>query len=96
MRYIAMNRFEVVAGKGPEFEAVWRNRQSLLQGVSGFVEFHLLRGAENVYVSHSVWETEAAFVAWTESEAFQQAHAQGGSRGMLQGPPQLSGYQIVL
>ena len=38
--FIAMNRFKVLPGQEEEFEAVWRNRESQLQTVPGFVEFH--------------------------------------------------------
>ena len=41
-----------------------------MQGVPGFVRFALLRGADDAYISHSVWESRDAFEAWTESEAF--------------------------
>ena len=94
--YIAMNRFQVVEGKGPQFEENWKNRDTFLAGVTGFKEFHLLKGDEGVYISHSVWESREAFVNWTESEAFQKAHAQGSSRGLVAGPPQFSGYQVVI
>ena len=94
--YIAMNRFQVISGKGAQFEENWKNRESFLRNVPGFKEFHLLKGDEEVYISHSVWESREAFVRWTESEAFQKAHAQGGSRGLVAGPPQFSGFQVVL
>jgi len=94
--YIAMNRFQIIAGKEAEFEAAWKDRDSFLQGVPGFKEFHLLKGDEGVYISHSVWDNRETFINWTESEAFQKAHAQGGSRGLVAGPPQFSGYQVVL
>jgi antibiotic biosynthesis monooxygenase len=42
--FIAMNRFRIAAGREQDFESVWRNRQSYLAEVPGFVEFHLLRG----------------------------------------------------
>ncbi len=96
MRYIAMNRFQVLEGKGSEFEEVWRNRETFLSEVPGFVSFHLLRGEGGVYISHSEWTDEAAFRAWTESETFRRAHAQGGSKGLLGGPPQFSGWSIVI
>lgn len=96
MSYIAMNRFQVISGKGPQFEEAWRHRETFLKGVPGFKEFHLLKGDQDVYISHSVWESREAFIHWTESEAFQKAHAQGGSRGLVMGPPQFSGYQVVL
>lgn len=94
--YIAMNRFQIIPGKEDSFEEAWQNRESFLQGVPGFKEFHLLKGDEGVYISHSLWESREAFTNWTESEAFHKAHAQGGSKGMVAGPPQFSGYQVVL
>lgn len=96
MSYIAMNRFSVLAGKEEDFVAMWKNRETYLDEVPGFREFHLLRGDNGVFISHSAWESREAFVNWTESEAFRKAHAQGGSKGMLEGPPQFSGYEIVI
>lgn len=94
--FIAMNRFQVLPDQGGNFESVWRNRETFLQDVPGFREFHLLKGEEGVYISHSTWDSREAFVNWTESESFQRAHAQGGSKGLLAGPPQFSGYEVVL
>ena len=42
--YIAMNRFSVRRGSEADFEAVWLGRDSHLDRVPGFVEFHLLKG----------------------------------------------------
>ena len=56
--FIAMNRFRIVKGKEPEFERIWAERDSHLDGVPGFKEFDLLRGPEaedhTLYASHSV------------------------------------------
>ena len=94
--YIAMNQFKVISGKEDEFEQVWKSRETYLNEVPGFKEFHLLRGAEGVFISHSLWESRDAFVQWTESESFRKAHAQGGSKGLVAGPPQFSGYEVVI
>jgi len=94
--FIAMNRFQVQAGRGADFEAAWRNRDSYLDQVPGFVRFHLLKGEEGTYISHSTWESEQAFADWTESEAFRKAHGQRLPEGVLAGPPQFSGYTAVL
>ncbi len=94
--FIAMNQFSIVPGKEREFEEVWRTRESYLSGVPGFKEFHLLKGENGVYISHSTWESRDAFMKWTDSEAFRKAHAQGGSKGLIQGPPQFTGYEVVL
>ena len=83
--FIAMNRFRVRKGSEQDFENVWLNRDSQLNTVPGFVEFHLLKGpAEDdhtLYASHTVWQNHAAFEAWTKSEAFRVAHARAGNSG---------------
>ena len=69
-----MNRFKIVLGKENEFEEVWRTRETYLDEVEGFKEFHLLRGESNdeytLYSSHSVWDSKDDFIAWTKSESF--------------------------
>ena len=42
-----MNRFKIILGKENEFEQVWRTRETYLDEVKGFKEFHLLRGESN-------------------------------------------------
>ena len=42
--YIAMNRFKIIPGKENEFEKVWRERDTHLNGVPGFKEFNLIKG----------------------------------------------------
>jgi heme-degrading monooxygenase HmoA len=44
--FIAMNRFRVAKGCEEAFEQVWLSRDSHLEKVPGFVEFHLLKGPE--------------------------------------------------
>ena len=98
--YIAMNHFRISPDKGPEFEQVWRDRESFLAGTPGFQSFHLLRGPVEdgaaLYASHTVWADEQTFVDWTNSEAFRKAHAQGRTSGMLLGPPKFVGWTAVL
>ena len=43
--FLAMNRFKIVKGKEQEFEKVWKERDTHLEGVKGFVKFNLLKGA---------------------------------------------------
>ena len=76
--FIAINRFRVARGSEAAFEHVWASRDSHLDKVPGFVEFHLLKGPEaedhTLYASHTIWENQAAFEAWTKSDAFRAAH----------------------
>ena len=43
--YLAMNRFRIALGQEDAFVQMWRERDSHLASVPGFVRFHLLRGA---------------------------------------------------
>lgn len=99
--FIAMNRFRIVAGKEADFIEIWRQRDSHLDGVPGFREFHLLQGASTdehtLFASHSVWDSRQAFEDWTRSEAFRKAHAGAGARrDIYLGPPQLELFDAVL
>ncbi|MCY4214513.1 MAG: antibiotic biosynthesis monooxygenase [Gammaproteobacteria bacterium] len=99
--FIAMNRFQIAKGFEAGFEKVWRERDSHLSEVPGFVDFHLLKGPEGddhvLYASHSVWESREAFIAWTESEHFRLAHAQASApKGTYLGHPNLETFEAVL
>ena len=76
--YIAMNRFRIVLGREREFENIWKNRDTHLKGVSGFINFNLVKGDTDeectLYASHSTWNSQDDFINWTKSEAFKLAH----------------------
>ncbi|MEM1387838.1 MAG: antibiotic biosynthesis monooxygenase [Pseudomonadota bacterium] len=99
--YIAMNRFLVKPENAPDFEAMWLGRDSRLKELDGFVEFHMLKGPENsdghiLYASHTVWETKDAFMAWTRSDAFRDAHKNAGSSKRLhEGGPRFEGFEAI-
>ena len=97
--FIAMNRFRVKKGSEQAFEKVWLSRDSQLNRVPGFVEFHLLKGPEHedftLYASHTVWQNQGAFEAWTKSEAFRAAHKDGGQNKPLYiDHPQFEGFEV--
>ena len=99
--FIAMNRFRIVRGREAEFERLWSERDSHLDGVPGFLEFRLLKGPEEedhtLYASHSIWRDRSAFVDWTRSEAFRKAHAGAGTaRDLYLGHPHFEGFESVL
>lgn len=99
--FIAMNRFKIAPGFEAGFEKLWRERESYLNEVPGFKEFHLLKGPVSddyaLYASHSVWADRAAFEAWTESEHFRKAHAQAKApQGTYLGHPELELFDAVL
>ncbi|NRB55809.1 MAG: antibiotic biosynthesis monooxygenase [Salinicola sp.] len=100
--FIAMNRFRVNPARTQEFETLWLERETHLQGLTGFVEFQMLRGPEEedhvLYASHTVWRSRADFEAWTHSEAFRAAHANAGQsrrEGLYLGPPKFEGFDVI-
>ncbi|WP_159586000.1 antibiotic biosynthesis monooxygenase family protein [Chelativorans xinjiangense] len=100
--FIAMNRFKVLEGSEEAFEEVWKNRDSSLKEMPGFVEFRLLLGPNNaeegytLYASHTIWRSHEDFVAWTKSENFRNAHKNAGqNKGLYKGPPMFEGFSVV-
>ena len=63
-----MNRFKIFLGREDDFEEIWRNRETHLEGVKGFRQFNLIKGSSNdgytLYASHSVWESKNDFENW--------------------------------
>ena len=100
--FIAMNRFQVKKGAEIAFETVWSTRESYLGKMSGFVEFHLLKGPEaedhTLYSSHTIWTDKASFEAWTRSEEFRRAHARADNRtgeSLYIGHPRFEGFEVI-
>lgn len=99
--YIAMNRFKIVLGKEDDFENIWKNRNSHLDDVEGFINFNLIKGKEEkdytLYASHSTWSTEEDFINWTKSESFRNAHKDAGKhRNIYIGHPEFEGFKVVI
>ena len=99
--YLAMNRFQIALGFEEGFEKIWRERDTFLSEVSGFKTFSLLKGPKTdeyvLYASHTVWDSESHFTAWTNSDAFRKAHAQTSApKGTYLGHPQLETFEAVL
>lgn len=98
--FVAMNRFKVAKGSETAFETVWKTRDSHLDQVPGFVQFHLLRGAEaddhTLYASHTIWRSRADFEAWTRSEHFRAAHKNvGENKPLYLEAPVFEGFSAV-
>lgn len=99
--YLAMNRFQIAHGFEEGFEKIWRERDTFLSEVPGFKTFSLLKGPKTedyvLYASHTVWDSESHFTAWTNSDAFRKAHAQTSApKGTYLGHPQLETFEAVL
>ena len=101
MKFIAMNRFKVVTGYENDFESIWKNRETHLDGVPGFEKFNLIRGKSSesytLYASHSIWNSKDDFEKSTKSEAFRLAHKNTGSnKDIYLGHPEFEGFEVVV
>ena len=100
--YIAMNRFKVAKESAHDFEKLWLSRESHLDQLPGFVEFHLLKGPERedhqLYSSHTVWQSYDDFINWTKSDQFRKSHSNAGSssiRPLYLGHPEFEGFHVL-
>ena len=100
-KFIAMNRFKIAIGREPDFEDIWKNRETHLDDVMGFRDFNLLKGPTtdeySLYTSHSTWDSRSDFENWKNSEAFRKAHRGGGQhQGIYLGHPKFEGFEVIL
>ena len=100
MPYVMTNSFQVASQKAEQFEAYCRQPYRHLQRVPGFIAFELLRGEVDNgtirYVALSIWTSQVALEAWTQSEAFAQGHRSGRlPASMIQGPPRQESFEMV-
>ena len=98
--YIAMNRFKIVVGREKDFERIWKERETHLDDVPGFLEFHLVKGGteetHTLNASHSTWKSQTDFINWTKSEAFRQAHKGAGEHSdVYLGHPVFEGFEVI-
>ena len=78
--FVVMNRIPVNPDFGQAFIERFQDRASLVDRMPGFVSFRLMKpvAPDDPFVVMTVWEDEASFVAWTESDEFRQGHAKTG------------------
>ena len=99
--YIAMNRFKIALGRERDFEKIWKDRDSHLHHVPGFIQFHLIKGDNqedhSLYASHSSWETKEHFIDWTKSDAFRKAHkGVRAQNDIYLGHPNFEGFEVII
>ena len=96
-----MNRFKIVKGKEDIFEKIWKERDSKLSEVKGFINFNLIKGKVfddfTLYASHSTWSSETDFLNWTRSDSFREAHKNAGQhQDLYLGHPNFEGFEKII
>ncbi|WP_034341499.1 antibiotic biosynthesis monooxygenase family protein [Deinococcus misasensis] len=94
------NRIFVHPEYAEQFEERFKNRARQVDQMPGFLRNMVLKPAKpgDPYVVLTLWESQEAFKAWTESEAFKQGHARSGTlpREAFSGPNQLEVHEVIL
>ncbi|GEM48137.1 antibiotic biosynthesis monooxygenase family protein [Deinococcus cellulosilyticus] len=93
------NRIYVNPEFAAQFEERFQNRARQVDSMPGFIRNLVLRPAKpgDPYVVLTFWESQEAFRAWTESDAFKQGHARSGTlpKEAFTGPNQLEVHEII-
>ena len=93
------NRIYVRPDYAEAFEARFRERAGLVDGMPGFVSNMVLRPVNEgePYVVFTTWESRADFLNWVRSDAFVKGHAQSGTlpREAFSGPNVLELHEVV-
>lgn len=103
---VVSNRIKVASGYEREFEQRFEGRARLVETQPGFVRLEILRpvnvelhgqtqGGSEYYVVLTYWENKDAFVRWTESAAFREAHSNRPPKEMFAGPNVFEMHEII-
>ncbi len=99
--FVTMNRIPVNPEFCDAFEKRFAERIGLVDKAPGFIRNMVLRPVEESSDRHIVltfWESKEAFMAWTKSDAFREAHARArkAPEGMYLGPGKIEVFETVL
>jgi len=93
---VVTNRIQVAKGQEEAFEQRFRGRAGLVEGMPGFIRLQILRPLKSdYYLVVTWWESEAAFLAWTESPQFREAHRNRPPKEMLAGPNVFEMHEVI-
>jgi heme-degrading monooxygenase HmoA len=79
--FVVMNRISVNPAFAEPFEERFRHRAAEVDKMPGFIRNIVLRPAssDDPYVVMTMWASQQAFEAWTQSDAFRKGHARSGT-----------------
>lgn len=96
---VTCNRIPVNPDHADAFETRFADRAALVDGMPGFIAFHLLRPQKDgdPYIVMTYWESREDFDNWTQSEAFKEGHARSGTLppGTFAGHPKLEVFEVI-
>ena len=95
---VVANRIPVAEGYEAQFEERFAQRAGRVEDRPGFVRMEVLRPVEgDTYVVLTHWESMEDFEAWTESQAFEDAHSgDGPPREMFSGKNEMEMHEVFV
>ena len=98
--FVVMNRIPVNPDYADQFEERFTNRVREVDKMPGFVRNQVLRPAkpDDPYIILTVWQSEADFETWVNSDAFKKGHAKSGTLPpeTFRGHGKLESFEIIL
>jgi heme-degrading monooxygenase HmoA len=93
-----MNRISVSPEYAETLEERFRNRVGLIDQMPGFLRNQVLRPLRegDPYIILTQWESREHFEAWTQSEAFKQAHARGMPEGATTTKNHVEVHEVIM
>lgn len=97
MAFVAINVLSVPPDRREVLEERFAKRAGEVDRTPGFQAFELLRPVEGEdrYFVYTRWDSQAAFEAWTASQAFDRGHAQQQSGGPAATGAQLWTFEVA-
>lgn len=93
---VVSNRIPVAKGQEEAFEARFKGRARLVEQSPGFRRLEILRPMKSdYYIVLTYWENGQAFLDWTESAAFREAHANRPPKEMFTGPNVFEMHEVI-
>ncbi len=94
---IVQNRVPVAEGHEEAFLERFRTRRGLVDGQPGFIRNMVLRPLKgDHFIVLTFWESEEQFRAWTQSDAFKEAHSRVPPKEMFRGHSELEIHEVAL
>ncbi len=94
---VVQNRVPVAEGYEEDFLDRFRTRKGLVDGQPGFIRNLVLRPVKgDHFIVLTFWKSQEDFQAWTESDAFQEAHSRVPPKEMFKGHGQLEIHEVAL
>lgn len=97
MAFVAINVLTVPPDRREVLEERFASRAGEVDTTPGFQAFELLRpvAGEDRYLVYTRWDSQEAFTAWTESQAFDRGHARQASGGPAASGAELWTFEVA-